>query len=545
MRTIKIFFLSCFIGFCLSQSVLSQDNIPHLRKQGIATQLIVNGKPFLMIGGELGNSTASYLGDLNRIFAGLRARHMNTALVPVMWEHIEPEEGKFDFRHVDGIISAARQNNLKIVLLWFGSWKNTYSSYIPEWMKRDTDRFPRVLMRNGRPTERLSPFSANNRDADAKAYTALMRHIRTVDRNQTILMMQVQNEVGVIPEPRDFSPAANAAFKASVPQELINYICQNADNLEPELHAAWVAAGKKSSGSWQEVFGAKPFTDCIFMAWHYATYMEVACKAGKAEYNIPMFTNAALIRPNYMPGQYNSGGPLPHSMDIYRAGAPNMDFISPDIYFPDFAYWGGRYNREGNPLFVPETAGGPTGAANAYYAFGQLNAIGFSPFGIDGGMGMGGGATAAGASTDALANAYAVLQHLTPEIVKRQGYPDQMAAIVMEGREQRNGRLEFGGYVISVDWSGTAETNNRVGIIFIKTDTDEFLVAGSGAATLRFSPANEGNFTGGIASIDEQVLVEGNWIWQRRLNGDQNGQGQVLNIPQSRAVVFKLRLYQY
>ena len=542
MKSFKILFLSVLLIICMSGLVWPQGNVPYLKKQGAVTQLIVNDKPFLMLAGELGNSTASHLENLNQIFADLRERKLNTILVPIAWEQFEPREGKFDYTLIDGILSSARKNNLKLVLLWFGSWKNTYSSYVPEWVKRDTQRFPRVMMRNGRPTERLSPFSENNRNADAKAYVALMKYIKSADAARTILMMQVQNEVGVIPEPRDFSSVANAAFNAPVPEALMNHMIKNSDKLEPELHVAWVAAGKKSRGAWQEVFGAKPFTDDLFMAWHYAAYIEVITAAGKAEYNIPMFTNAALIRPNYLPGQYNSGGPLPHSMDLYRVGAPNIDFISPDIYFANFAYWAERYNREGNPLFVPETAGGSIGAANAYYAFGQQSAIGFSPFGIESRMIMPG----AGANAiDPLVNTYAVLEHLAPEIAQKQGNNEQMAAIVLEGREQRNGRIEFGGYIITVNWSGNTETNNRIGIMFIKTGEDEFLIAGSGDASLSFAPAVEGNFSAGIAAIDEEVLFNGNWIWQRRLNGDQNGQGQVLNIPSSQAVVYKLRLYKY
>jgi Beta-galactosidase len=542
MKLLKILLLSSLLSFCVSGLVWSQSHVPYLKKQGAITQLIVNNKPFLMLAGELGNSTASHSENLDQVFTDLHERKLNTVLVPIAWEQFEPQEGKFDYTLIDDIIASVRKNNLKLVILWFGSWKNTYSSYIPEWVKRDTQRFPRVLMRSGRPTERLSTFSENNWKADAKAYAALMKHIKSVDTARTILMMQVQNEVGVIPEPRDFSPEANAAFNASVPEMLMNYMIQNSDKLEPELHGAWIAAGKKLRGSWQEVFGAKPFTDDLFMAWHYATYIEVITAAGKAEYDVPMFTNAALIRPNYLPGQYNSGGPLPHSMDLYNVGAPSLDFISPDIYFANFAYWAERYNREGNPLFIPETAGGATGAANAYYAFGQQNAIGFSPFGIEGRVMMPGATTNA---TDPLINTYAVLEHLAPEIVQKQGNKEQIAAIVLEGREQRNGRIEFGGYIITVNWSGNAETNNRIGIIFIKTGEDEFLVAGSGNASLSFAPAVEGNFTAGIASIDEELLVNENWVWQRRLNGDQNGQGQVLNIPSSMAVVYKLKLYKY
>jgi hypothetical protein len=476
------------------------------------------------------------------VWAQLVGQKLNTVLVPVSWELLEPQEGKYDFSLVDGLISAARQNNLKLVFLWFGSWKNTYSSYVPEWVKRDTKRFPRVLLKNGRPTERLTPFSPSNRDADAKAFAALMKRIRAVDAGYTVLMMQVENEIGVIPEARDFSLEANAAFHSPVPQQLMDYIQKHDGKLEPELHKAWVAAGKKASGNWQEVFGTAPITDDFFMAWYYATYVDAIVAAGKAEYNLPMFTNAALIRPNYLPGQYNSGGPLPHSMDIYRAGAPHLDFIAPDIYFSNFAYWAERYQREGNPVFVPETYGGAEGAANAFFAFGQLDAIGFSPFGVDNRM----PATGTDISAQSpLAVAYSVLDHLAPVILQKQG-TDQLAGIVLEGSEQRSGKISFGGYDISINWAGfpgAQDASRRIGILFIQVDTDEFLIAGSGSATLSFSP-NSGAQVAGIASIDEEVLLNGKWIWQRRLNGDENGQGQNLRIG-SNAVVYKLRLYRY
>jgi hypothetical protein len=523
----------------------SASKAPYLQKKGTATQLIVDGKPFLMLGGELANSSASSLSYMEPVWSKLVAQNLNTVLVPISWELFEPQEGKYDYSLMDGLISAARQHKLKLVFLWFGSWKNTFSSYVPEWVKRDTKRFPRVLMKNGHPTERLTPLSESNRDADAKAFAALMKHIRMVDTDHTVLMIQVENEIGVIPESRDFSPEANTAFNSPVPARVMDYIQKYSDDIESELYKAWVSAGKKTNGAWQEVFGVAPITDDFFMAWYYATYLEAIVAAGKAEYNLPMFTNAALIRPNYLPGQYNSGGPLPHSMDIYRAGAPHLDFITPDIYFSNFAYWAGRYQREGNPVFIPETYGGVAGGANAFYAFGQLDAIGFSPFGID----RTGELSGAESGQSSLAAAYAVLDHLAPLIVEKQG-TDQLSGIVLEGMEQRSGRISFGGYSISVNWAGFGSTqsgqeaNRRIGIMFIQVGDDEFLITGSGSASLSFASAIESTQTVGIASIDEEVSVNGKWVWQRRLNGDENGQGQSLNIGANTAV-YKIRLYRY
>ena len=475
----------------LALGAFAQQNIPHLEKRGNVTQLIVDGRPFLILGGELLNSSSSSLSYMQPIWPKLTAMHLNTVVAPVAWETIELQEGKFNFTVVDGLISAAHEHDLRLVILWFGSWKNTYSSYVPEWVKRDTKRFPRVLSRDGRPTERLSPFNEANRKADATAFAALMKHVREVDTAHTVVMVQVENEVGVIPESRDHSAVANTAFAGAVPKELVDYIGKYNDELAPELRAAWVAAGKKTNGSWEAIFGREPITDDFFMAWQYATYLDAVTAAGKAEYPLPMYTNAALIRPNYQPGQYNSGGPLPHSMDIYRAGAPHLDFVSPDVYFDNFAYWAGKYKREGNPVFVPEARGGLEGAANALYTFGELDGLGFSPFAIDGHMSQ---PESENLETiqQPITALYSELSHLAPLILEKQG-TGQMTAMVLEGEAQRNARLYLGGYSMTLTRSRPADADQpgerQVAVLFLQTGNDEFTVVSAGDCQVTFIPS--------------------------------------------------------
>src|SRR5271157_2269378 len=230
--------------------------IPHLQKQGTATQLVVDGAPFLALAGELGNNTATSLENMQPIWSRLVSGNLNCVLAAVSWAQMEPAEGKYEFALVDGLIQEARRNNLKLVFLWFGSWKNGLSSYAPYWVKKDYRRFPRIQIRGGKSIELLSTFSDATRDADARAYRALMRHIKEVDGQQhTVIMMQVENEVGVLRDSRDRSAPADRAFAGSVPRELMSYLQQHKDTLSPELREVWTANGSKASGTWEEVFG--------------------------------------------------------------------------------------------------------------------------------------------------------------------------------------------------------------------------------------------------------------------------------------------------
>ena len=355
--------------------------IPHLEKHGTATQLVVDGKPFLMLGGELLNSSSSSLDYMRPVWPRLAAIPLNTVLTPLSWELIEPREGQFDFTLVDGLIQDARRNNLHLVFLWLASWKNGMSSYAPIWVKQNTQRFPRVIEKDGNSVEILSTLGKESREADARAFAAVMRHIREVDGEaHTVLMMQVENEVGVLGDSRDRSPAANRAFDGQVPKELMTYLQQHRDSLIPEFRQVWEAAGSKPSGTWEEVFGPGAETDKIFMAWNYGRYVQYVAAAGKAEYPLPMYVNTWLAGPHSSPGQYPSGGPLPEVMDVWKAAGTAIDIYSPDIYAPNFAEWCDRYNRAGNPLFIPEARGGTNGQANVFYAIGQREAIGFFPF---------------------------------------------------------------------------------------------------------------------------------------------------------------------
>ena len=518
-----------------------------LKQQGKAKQLLVQGKPFLILGGELANSSASDLDYLKPHWPQFRAAHLNTIVTPVSWELIEPVEGTFDFSTVDGLIRDARAHDIHLVILWFGSFKNSMSSYAPAWVKRDQKRFPRVHIANGEGQEILSAFHQANIDADAKAFSALMRHIKEVDATQnTVLMVQVENEIGMLPTAREQGAEANKRFAEAVPAELINYLRSHRQTLVPQLRELWEANGAKTSGDWRTLFGPGPAGEEVFTAWHYARYADAITLAGKAAYAIPYYTNVALNRPGRLPGDYPSGGPLPHLLDVWKAGAPALDMLSPDIYFPNFGEIIARYDRPDNVLFIPEAnqAGRSQSAAEAFLAFGRHGAIGFSPFSIDSVKDLPG---------NRLADGYEALRQLTPAILKGQqegritGVKAQVTfdgTILVEPQIVQLGYYRFS--VSFVDpWTPQAEQQiaNHGGMI-IQLSDDEFLIAGSGLWVTP-QPVGPGGHIAGIESAWEGSFKDGAWQRGRLLNGDETHQGRRVQFPRDRFMIQRVRLYRY
>jgi len=506
-------------------------------------QLIVDGAPYLILGGELGNSTASDLPYLRQFWPLFDSLHLNTVLAPVSWELIEPAEGRFDFGSVDGLIRQAREHDKRLVLLWFGAWKNSMSSYVPPWIKRDQARFPRAELPDGRGMEMLSAFARASRDADARAFASLMAHLRDFDaRRQTVLMVQVENEIGMIPHARDHSPVADTLFAGPVPRALLSYLTSHRSTLAPALRGRWESAGARTDGSWVQVFGSGAATEELFMAWHFAAYVEAVVAAGKAVYPLPMFVNAALVRPGRLPGEYPSGGPLPHLRDVWRAAAPSIDFLAPDIYFPNFVEWARAYAQPGNPLFVPETGRQPEATpANALYAIGALDAIGFSPFAIE--------AYRAG---DCMADAYDVLGELAPLVLEHQGDGSMVGVrppVSFQGRVDETPQdVRLGDYVLRVAFrnpfsQAPDQSIESHGGLIIQLGPDEYLVAGRGL-TVTFATSTAGAIAG-IESIWEGHYVAGRWVRSRLLNGDESHQGRHLRIPDDRFGIQRVRLYRY
>ena len=532
---ILLMFLAIQFGF-------SQDKIPFLRNKGNKTQLIVNGKPFIILGGELGNSSATSMESMEPIWSKLTDMNLNTVLTPVYWELIEPEKGKFDFSLVDDLIFKARRENLKLVLLWFGSWKNSMSSHAPTWVKLNQKKYPRVKDDKNRSHEILTPFSENNLQADLNAFQKLMKHIKDFDQNdQTVIMVQVENEIGMLPTARDYCSLANEAFNKQVPDELLKYMLKNKEKLVPEFLEIWKKKGFKTSGNWEQIFGKGLHTDEIFMAWYFAKFTNKIAKAGKEAYEIPLFVNAALNAPEKKPGEYPSAGPLPHLMDVWKAAGTSIDFYSPDFYNPLFKYWNDLFTRQADPLFIPEHRFDSTAPFKGLYAIGHYEAIGFSPFSIE---------SVADAKNEPLGKIYNMIRQLTPIIEANKGI-GKIEGVLLD-KENKSQVIKLGDYEFifkhdyTLNWSNGAKDEiwPMSSAIIIETEEDEFFIGGSGIV-VTFKPLKNTELNAGILKIDQGRFENDVWKTVRHFNGDQTHQGRHLRIAVGDYEIQKLKLYTY
>jgi hypothetical protein len=511
-----IFFAALIISGCNSPQKQTPADIPYLKKDGKATHLFVDGKPFLVLGGELHNSSSSSRDYMAKYWPELKASGMNTVLAAVEWALVEPEKGKYNFTIIDNLLEDARKQDLRLILLWFGSWKNAQLHYIPDWMKTDLSRYPRVMADFGKSLEILSPFCNEGLEADKNAFTAVMKHLKEVDSvNRTVIMVQVENEVGVLGSPRDHTPAAEAAFNSTVAAELMDYLNKNRASLLPELDETWKTTGYKESGTWTEVFGRSEKTDEIFMAWRYATYINTIAKAGKAEYPLPMFVNAWLVQPeDKRPGDYPSGGPQAHMLDIWHAGAPDIDLYCPDIYRTDFSDICSLYTRNDNPLFIPESRAGEVGAGQFFYSIGRHNSIGYSPFGFE--------KRTQDVANDPMTTAYKTVSGMTQVILEAQS-KGSINSVILNSVTKLSEEITMGDYSILAElpkgWGAGKGSDNGYGIVISLSD-DEFLFFGNNIQ-FSFSPATPGPAIAAIAHADEGVFENGEWVPGRRMNGDE------------------------
>ncbi|EON98389.1 putative glycoside hydrolase protein [Phaeoacremonium minimum UCRPA7] len=517
-------------------------NIPHLRKTDNGnTHLIVKGKPFLMLAGELHNSSLSSARFMSEVWPAMKSNHINTLLGSVTWEMIEPEEGRFDFSELDRVLAGAREHDMHLVLLWFGTYKNGVSTYVPRWVKRDTKRFPRVhvLEAGGvkRTLEMISPLSEEACKADSRAFAALMRHLSEVDgEHTTVLMVQVENETGLLGDSRDRSQTAEKAFAEPIPEPLLEYLTTT--DLHPRFKSRFSDVPASGTHTWEDVFGAGIRANEAFMAYHISKYVGRVAAAGKEQYPIPLYTNTWLnfddpssldlrglpivVGGGADPGIYPSGGPCPHVLDIWRFNAPALDFLSPDLYFHDYEGVCQDYSAQGNPLFIPEQRRDENGSRRVWLAFATYGALGTGPFGIDT------GAETVGREYKLIAQTQSYLMAAAPQ--------DRMGFFFDEevdhsGRAKEKWTRVFGDIEVIVERCFVFGKPGPGGGMVIHLGDSRFLLVGRGFHTRFRSVRKEATFTGILYAEEKEVDENGKLKTLRILNGDETRSGEFLMMP--------------
>lgn len=516
------------------------DAIPQIRRlENGNIQLFVKGKPFLMLSGELHNSSLSSARFMDEVWPAMKAQSINTLLGAVAWETIEPREGHFDFSELDKVLEGARKHDMHLVLLWFGSYKNGISTYAPGWVKRDTKRFPRVQVLEAggvkRTIEMVTPLSDEACAADARAFGELMRHLREVDsKDNTVLMIQVENETGLLGDSRDRSWRADKAFAEPIPDDLLKHLSST------KVHSQFAARFKNipSSGnhSWDSVFGKGVAANEAFMSYHISSFVGRVAAAGKKEYPIPLYTNTWLnfddpsqldmrgtpivVGGGADPGIYPSGGPCPHVLDIWRYNTPSLDFLAPDLYFHEYEQVCKNYTEQGNPLFIPEQRRDENGARRMWLSYGTYGALGASPFGIDT------GAEVAGREFMLMAQTQSYLLAAAPE--DRMGfYFDEE----VDGRGKEKWTKVFGDMEVIVERAFVFGKAGPGGGMVIHLGNSRFLLVGRGF-NVRFQSTNkEATFTGILWAEEKEINEKGDLQTLRILNGDETRSGEFVIMP--------------
>ncbi|KAI7162486.1 beta-galactosidase [Hortaea werneckii] len=529
---------------------MTPKTIPHLKDTEVSKQLIVDGEPFLILGGELQNSSSSSHEYMNEVWSRLKGANHNTIFAAVSWEQIEPVEGEYDFRELDRVIAAAREHGLRFVLLWFGSFKNGLSTYVPPWVKTDQVRFPRVKLRAAeagsclKTADILSVFGEESMRADARAYATLMQHIHDIDRHYaTVIMMQVENEVGVLGDSRDYGELAEQAFSKPVPIDLLQFLRSDWTQMNQTFRSNFQHLQETSLDKithWKDLGGDPALIDELFMAYHYARYVNAIANAGKQEYPLPMYTNtwqnygdkdrdqnAPLVAAGGSePGIYPSGGGVPNVLDIWQRFAPSLDFIAPDIYLNDYPKSCAKYRHRNQPLLIPEQRRDEYGALRVWSAFGSYQCLGTAPFGVDTVL----------PEDNPFTMHYALLAKTSKFILAAQARENASVGFFFDelspdGKDPSQPiRTSFGDWDLLIERAFVFGTPGPGFGMVIHLQQDEFLLIGKGYQ-VSFQSRDERAHFSGILRFEEKNVKGDELRTVRFLNGDETRSGKSAVMP--------------
>ena len=543
-------------------------NDVRLERLGNRLLLTEGSRVRLLLAGEVGNSQGTTRRAMLKVWPEMKRMGMDAALIPVYWDLCEPVEGERDWSSVKHLIDDARSHGMKLVLLWFGTYKNMMSCYAPSWVKRDTNRFTRVKDATGQEMEIISHHCAAAIKADSAAWADFMRWLRAYDSShRTVLMVQVENETGLIPSGREYCHLAESAWHQPIPADVLELVQSGQAGEKAQL--AWNLGGKKGSGSWSSVFdGAgtdKIWGEEVFTAVAIARFCEAVAAAGKQEYPLPVFVNAALIRPGYTPGRYAAGGPLPHLHKVWKLAAPSIDLLCPDIYFPCFDEWAAKYAACQPGLLIPEAALNVRTGANAVVSLLGMGAMGFAPFSAE---------DTTPQVKQEIAAGYEAVRAFWPRVEELRLAGARIMpvapAITFDWKAEcvQNVDMSVGPYMVRLKVTfdrpaGTTETSEtelptlgmgrweapenipRGSAVIAHSGTEEVLIIGR-AMTVEFEPLDAPPGTRiGIDSAREIELIDGVACEGRWLGGDQTHQGRHIRFHGDAWGVQRVKLYRY
>ncbi|KAK4499625.1 hypothetical protein PRZ48_010143 [Zasmidium cellare] len=509
--------------------------IPHLRSTELSKQLVVNDEPFLMLAGELQNSSFTSSSFMKEVWPSLKAANLNTILGCITWEQFEPEEGDF---HVEEF-----------------SFKNGLSTYTPPWVKTNPKRFPMAKLRTAtseaQTADMLSIFGENAQEADAAAFKTLMQHIKRIDGDHsTVVMVQVENEVGLLGDSRDRSALAEESFNRPMPSELLDVLEKDWNRLNSPLKqtlSVWREGGFKRNLTWASFPGSRVHIDELFMAYHYALYVNTVASAGKEEYPLPMYTNVwqnygsedrdkSLVLPakidaagGNLPGAYPSGGAIDKVLDIWQTFALTLDFIAPDVYLNDYENSCRKYRHRGQPLFIPEQRRDDYGARRIWAAFCSYQALGAAPFGID----------TVSVEDNAFRKHYELLDSVASHVLKAQAktnasYGFFFDDLLEDGTDTSPMReVDMAGWHLTIERSFVFGKPSSGSGAVIHLQGNEFLLLGWGFQ-VTFTSLDERAYFNGLLKFEEKEVVNkgtGELRTLRHLNGDETRSGKCAVMP--------------